>query len=424
MEKPTSTQENRHDAQRNDKLGTTGPVLQGQSGENLGRPSAMEVVHAPADKDISFPSEIHGTKGVLGGRKAEENVGQQGFRISALEGLEEDPDAPKNQPGAMPPSNYETKVTDPTGKGGEEIGITPLLRSFHKMSVYDESEAKSGAESKPKVYTGSDDQFAPQQNPTEGEFDPKTSSPKSYDPSKPEDLPHDPVTIKSPRQSGYIDKISVARSIIADKAISAKNVVASKLGYRGNGGARGLETEESKDAAKSAASTTEYAHKVAATVTEKLAPVYVKVADTGSAVMSKVKGSTETGHEGAETSGGKVPDKGVSVKEYLVEKFKPGEEDKVLSEVISNTLHKKKEEGAKTGESKPMGKVTESEEVARHLGTGMEGKREGDDARAAGRESSGKGVVDRFKGAVSSWISKGSEEEYSQGSPDSSNGNI
>lgn len=418
LEKPTAIGEDRYDGRRNDmKTGVTRPGSEGQSGENLERPSAMEVVHAPEDKDTSLTPEIRGTTGVSGARKENEKVGPQGFRIGALEGLEEYPHEPKNMSGVSPPSNYETKVTDPTGKGGEEVGITPLIQSFNKMGVHDESVPKS--ESGQEGYTGSNDQFAPEPIPTEGKLD---SAPKSCDPSKGEDLPRDTLTGKSSDQSGYVQKISAATSIIADKAISAKNVVASKLGYGGTDSGKVPETDENKNTEKSGASPAEYAHRVAGTVTEKLAPVYEKVADTGSSVMSRVKGSTGTGQEGSEASGGEVPDKGVSVKEYLVEKFKPSEEDKALSEVISETLHKKKEEVGKTGESKPMGKVTESEQVARHLGTGMETKKEGEDAIAAGRESSGKSVVDRLKGAVSLWIVKGREDQqYSQGSADSSN---
>ncbi|KAL3507346.1 hypothetical protein ACH5RR_032728 [Cinchona calisaya] len=423
LEKPTAIGEDRYGGQVTDKnLGTTGPVLQGQFRENLGRPLATEVVHVPEDKGTSFPPETYETKGASGVLKEDDNVVPQGHRIGVPEGLEEDPRAQKNRPGVSPPLNYETKVPDPTGKGGEEIGVTPLLRSFDKMGIYDDSVPKTEAKSGRKGYTGSRDQFAPQPNPTEAEFELKDSTPKSYDPSKPEDLPRDTVTGKLSDHGGYVEKISVATSIIADKAVSAKNIVASKLGYGGNEGAKAREMEENKDAAKSGSSPTEYAHKVAATVTEKLAPVYGKVVDAGSSVMLKVKGSTGTGHEGVETSCGRVPDKGVSVKEYLVEKLKPGEEDKALSEVISDTLNKKKDAVVETGETKPMGKVTESEEVARHLGTGKEGKREGDDAIAAGSESSGKTVVDRLKGAVSSWISKGGEDkQYSRASADSSN---
>lgn len=288
--------------------------------------------------------------------------------------------------------------------------MDPLIQSLDKMTVSDESVPRQTG------YTGSHDQFAPQTNPIAEEFHPKPeeSTPKSYDPSKPEELPRDTLTGKSSDQGGYVEKISAATSIVADKAISAKNVVVSKLGY----GPKTEEMGEGNQATKSA-SPTDYAHKVAAAVTEKLAPVYDKVADAGSTVISKVKGGTDTGQEERSQmrnqGEGDVADKGVSVKGYLAEKFKPGEEDKALSEMISETLHKKKVE--ETGQKRPItGKVTESEEVKRYLGGGTEKEREGDDAIAAGSESSGKGVVERIKDAVGLWVNKGYEDKNSEGS--------
>lgn len=356
-------------------------------------------------------------------KMGEENVGLglERPKIGGVPGgLQEDHHAPKSHPGEIPPPNYETKVTHSSGEGGREVDLHPVIGSFAKMGV---SEETPGMESEKRDYTRSHDQFAPQGTPTEGEFSPESSV--------------SDMTGKSSDQSGYVQKMSAATSVIADKAISAKNAVASKLGYGGSEGDKGQETEESKDAVgKSAASasSTESAQKVATTVTEKLAPVYEKVAGSGTRNEGEVKGSG-TGNEGAEISGGTQPDKGVSVKEFLAEKLKPSEEDKALSQVISDTLHKKKENLGKVVESKPTGKVkieessptgvgvvTESEEVARHLGSGMENKREGDDAIAAGRESSGSGVLGRIKGAVSSWISKGGEQQYPKGSPDSAYG--
>ncbi|CAL2243691.1 unnamed protein product [Prunus armeniaca] len=74
-------------------------------------------------------------------------------------------------PQAYTLSNYQNKVTDPTNAGGEEVGITPIIHSLDKMNIH------AGTE-----------------------------------------------------QSSY----PCATSAIADKAISAKNVAASKLGYGGN----------------------------------------------------------------------------------------------------------------------------------------------------------------------------------------------
>ena len=117
---------------------------------------------------------------------------------------------------------------------------------------------------------------------------------------------------------------------------------------------------------------------------------YGKFAGVGSAVKSKVPG-TGNGIE-------KESDKGVSVKDYFAEKLRPSDEDRALSEVTSETLHKRNEEPVeldgevdrdvkrvvsdaihKQGEEeperakyRPMGKVTESEEVKRRLGSGDE----------------------------------------------------
>ena len=89
---------------------------------------------------------------------------------------------------------------------------------------------------------------------------------------------------------------------------------------------------------KTGSSVTEYGKKIANTVTETLSPVYGKVAGAGSAVMSKAQGT------GSEPEGDRAPAKVVPVKVYLAEKLKPGDEDRALSEVISDAFHKRKEE--------------------------------------------------------------------------------
>lgn len=444
---PTAVGEDRYATKSSDQ----GQGL-GQYGIGSERPIATTgIVHAPEDKNVvSFPAGSDGTNPSSVDKNVE-RVPEQGVGIGgSLHDLKEDPNHARPGTTALA-SNYETKVANPTGEGkefyfsfllvlifkklktesvcgkpgGEEADVTPLTHSLDKMKVSDDK----------RVDTGSHDQFAPQSNPIADELAPISSTtsgdgsiPQSYDASsKPEELPRDTLTGKSPdHQSGYIEKISIATSAIADKAISAKNVVASKLGYGGNEGTKSEEIGEIKGGAKSGSSPTDYAHKVAATVTEKLAPVYEKVADAGSTVMSKVKGSTtNAGNEerpeamvGKEGTGeGEVAaDKGVSMKQYLSEKLKPGDEDKALSQVISETLQsKKKEETGKTKES--LGKVTESEKVARQLGSGTENAREGDEAIAAGAESTGKGVVDRIKDAVGLWVTKGGQDHPSEQSP-------
>lgn len=141
---------------------------------------------------------------------------------------------------------------------------------------------------------------------------------------------------------------------------------------------------------------------VAGKVGETLGPVYEKVAGTGGAAFSKVYGMV----------GG-----GASMKEYLSEKFRPGDEDKALSEVITNALQKKEKE-----KEKQLGKVTMSKEVEARLGGVADSKREGEDAVAAGEESSGQGMVERFTDAVGLWLGKSNGIETAKDSVSQSHG--
>ncbi|KAK0597202.1 hypothetical protein LWI29_022961 [Acer saccharum] len=189
-------------------------------------------------------------------------------------------------------------------------------------------------------------------------------------------------------QSSYTQKISSATSAITDRAVSAKNLVASKLGY-------GEKDNE--------------------------------VPGTGTfGTANQQQQQRGVGGNNQEKGGGG------SVKGYLAEKLKPGEEDKALSEVITETLNKRKPEQQQKQEaaprpvgevisdamrkrndnpdgevnSRPMGKVTESDEVARRLGDTK-------DDQAPGN----KGMVDKIKGAVGSWLGTGDQSPGSQPGP-------
>ncbi|XP_065619517.1 low-temperature-induced 65 kDa protein-like [Quercus suber] len=307
----------------------------------------------------------------------------------------------------------------PIAPGGEEAaGITPLLQSLDKMKVYDEPKPESAGTHHnltttthnqfTNLPTGSHDQFSPEPVPPESQSIRDTPQlPESFAPNKPEDYIHE----KPSNQSSYTEKISSATSAIADKVVSAKNVIASKLGYGEKDNNMSSEVHESGNYTKSpseSASPVEYGKKIAATVTEKLTPVYEKVAEAGSNEMSKVHGG------GSDSTSGNViesksttvvegQDKGVSVKGCFMEKLRPGDEDRVPSEVISEALHKRNEEPEKA-EKQPMGKVTESEEVARRLET----KRDencGESVQESFVDNQAQGsVVDRLRGAVGTWF--------------------
>ncbi|KAL4029433.1 hypothetical protein IC575_007644 [Cucumis melo] len=154
----------------------------------------------------------------------------------------------------------------------------------------------------------------------------------------------------------YAQKISAVGSAVSGKAVAAKDFVASKLGYG--------ETKEGTTADKSSSSSPlEYGKKIALTVTEKL---------------------------------------------------KPGEEDRALSEVISEALNRRKDEVVKVGESafgRPPSKgvVTESEELTRRLGEEDKEATEKSSVASAAA-ATGRSVVGMVKDTVGSWLGKAGEQ--------------
>ncbi|KAB2596670.1 low-temperature-induced 65 kDa protein-like [Pyrus ussuriensis x Pyrus communis] len=222
-------------------------------------------------------------------------------------------------------------------------------------------------------------------------------------------------------QGSYAGKISSATNAIVDTAISAKNVVASKLGYGGD-----IDQQQHGDHAavgSGSAAPEQQGKGITAAVTEKPTPVSEKVAGAGSTLMSKLPGSTGTAgkeevHQGTATTRGEYDkagkDKGVSVKGYLSEKLKPGEEDRAPSEVVSETLHERKAEQPRSG-ARPVGKVTETEAVTRQLGPDYGAE----DVQQSGY---GKVVADTLKGAVGSLFGKADQTTASPESRGSSTG--
>lgn len=206
--------------------------------------------------------------------------------------------------------------------------------------------------------------------------------------------------IQQPNQSSYTDKIALATSVVADKAVAAKNAVASKLGYSGGDGHENrVEGEETPRSGGGYGST----------VADMVTPVYEKVKETGASVMTKLPFSgTGTGTEQGQ-------DKGVSAREYMSEKLSPGEEDKVLSEVVAEKLHLG---GGETAPAK-KGIVTQSEEVEKRLGGFKDPSSEAamKHGEAYAEESEG-GMAEKLRGAVTSWLA-GTTEEVTQKSTES-----
>ncbi|XP_058082685.1 low-temperature-induced 65 kDa protein-like isoform X2 [Magnolia sinica] len=274
--------------------------------------------------------------------------------------FEVDPHAPKERPTS--PANHQTKVVDPTASGGNEAGFPHLDRSFQAMNLSDKANPP----------TGSPDQFSPESTSEKApiiqeNLHPVPDTNNESQPSK--DQPH---------ASSYTQKISSATSALAQRAVSAKNAVASKLGYGQSGSATSTPSSGG----------TEYGRRIV----EKLAPVYGKVADAGCAVVSKIQGSgnrsesPESEVKVTETeSGVKRSDTGVSVSEFVAEKLRPGDEHKALSEMICDAIQKKREEPESGSVQPPV-----AERVS-----------------VSGGDGSGKGVVERFRGAVGSVFGMG-----------------
>lgn len=94
------------------------------------------------------------------------------------------------------------------------------------------------------------------------------------------------------------------------------------------------------------------------TVTEKLAPAYTTVSDATHAIASKIQGLTISSPaapgakelpaleaEKPASPAGQKWDKGVSVKEYIKSKFEPGEDERALSQVITEAMSPKRSPG-------------------------------------------------------------------------------
>lgn len=440
---------------------TTRSYVPGQE-ETLGW-SRTDIGRLNGSESKNLPSAAHAGK--IHGMRAEEEsgTGKLGGLLENPGRLEKDPHAPRDPREKRHAEHYESKVTDPTGKGGEETGVTPILHQLDKMNIYDESQQKprTGEHEKlfrteyspqdQKISTGSHDQFYPEPDTSkmstfqkanspgtegshdmleqkQGSYTSKISSAAAMMADKAKQATssvtsklgyggssdqHPTVASsgmyeKQPEPGTYGEKISAIPSAIADKAAQAKDVVATKLGFGGTPEGQPMQEGASKGGS------------IVGAAKEKIAPVYGKVAEVGSSMASKVQ-SPRTEHEldSTTTTGPTAEtDKGVSMKEYLVEKLKPGEEDKALSKVITEALplHKRKEDVSNTGEDGEgkgegrkvtiIGRVTESEEVARQLGRSEETNY--DDA-GTGMASPGKGVMDRIKDAATSWFQKSGE---------------
>ncbi|KAK8467497.1 hypothetical protein PHAVU_007G069800 [Phaseolus vulgaris] len=315
----------------------------------------------------------------------EEKAGPPKDNLDGTMELEEEPYSP-GRPEAYTPPIYHTKVTHPIEEVKDE-----MEESFARMNVQDEPKSIPELNLQPTVVDSEYphvDQFLPHLSAAMQTQYPSSESHEQFtQETMSPNINKNLQNVTDSRQTFNTITTTVEEHSCYEantyRAISPKDVTASEAGSVEKDDRKdNVETIEeqpkSGDASNMAGSTAEYGKNIAHSLTQKLAPVYDKVAGVGSAVKSKVSG-TSTGGVGTERKNEvKEEDKGVSVKDYLAEKLRPGEEDKALSEVISEALHKRKEEPVKN----------------EHHG--------GDEKM---RDDPGKGVVDKLKGVVGSWFS-------------------
>ncbi|KAL8543965.1 hypothetical protein ACS0TY_004494 [Phlomoides rotata] len=340
---------------------------------------------------------------------------ESAVKSGPLEDLVEDP----NRPGNIHPSNYQSKAVDPTNQGGKEADVSPLVQGLDNLHVGDEQSPR----------TGSRDQFAPEFNPDSNneqsphtgsrhqfapEFNPDSNNDQfEFNPARPESMPRDTRPESMPRGT-IAGKISLATSAVTGTAVSAKNAVASKLGYGdtgvaavdGGGGESDKGAHRPGDNSPSnyqskAVDSTNQGGKEASdpefnpdaiplsknpktldparpeptprgTIAGKISSATSAVGGTAVSAKNAVASKLGYGDSGvaAVDGGGGESDKGGSVKESWSEKLKPGEEDRALSEAFTDAIHKRK-----------GNKSEEEEEI-----------------------SENPGVVGRVKGAVTSWL--------------------
>ncbi|KAG7612716.1 CAP160 protein [Arabidopsis suecica] len=417
----TSDWEAKREAPTHYPLGVSEFSDRGESREAHQEPLNTPVSLLSATEDVTRTFAPGGEDDYLGG--------QRKVNVETPKRLEEDPAAPGGGSDYLSGvSNYQSKVTDPTHKGGE-AGVPEIAESLGRMKVTDESpdqKSRQGREedfptrshefdlkkesdinkNSPARFGGESKAGMEEDFPTRGDvkvesglgrdlptgthdqFSPELSRPKERDDSE---ETKDESTHET-KPSTYTEQLASATSAITNKAIAAKNVVASKLGYTGeNGGGQ----SESPVKDETPRSVTAYGQKVAGTVAEKLTPVYEKVKETGSTVMTKLPLSG--GGSGVkETQQGE--EKGATAKNYISEKLKPGEEDKALSEMIAEKLHFGGGGEKKTTATKEVEVTVEkipSDQIA-------EGKGHGEAVAEEGK--GGEGMVGKVKGAVTSWL--------------------
>ncbi|ONK57069.1 uncharacterized protein A4U43_C10F16290 [Asparagus officinalis] len=312
------------------------------------------------DEEAEPDPEVHGapmyespaTSHLIGGQNENLGPGKFGLREAMPATAIEDPAAPKN-------TGDESRLMYPSAdKNPEKVSLGDIIGTVDEDAAAPKGKTEiptSGGEESQAIVSSptagrdkvgespllsSFQSMAITENPEIPQPSPPAGTRDQFSPEK-EDVPKEEEKQTEHNQQNpptYTDKLSSVATAAKDAAVSV------------------------------AATSTEYTKKIASTVLDKASGASTAMMGKGSANETEPK-----------------PDKWVSVKEYIVGKTRPGEEDRVLSEVISGAMKSKKQEATLVPETE-----TEAKGSAEESGGG------------------GMGMVDKIKGAVSSWIGAGS----------------
>ncbi|RZC57532.1 hypothetical protein C5167_004832 [Papaver somniferum] len=250
--------------------------------------------------------------------------------------------------------NHHSEVTGLTDAGAKEADVEPMTQSFRGIDITGEPES---------AFTGT--------HPTATNKSIDVENTEDFYEAKSDDMNVDEEPIYTEKKPSAPAAIAnTAASTMIGTAISAKDAVASKLGYNGNDSSNTV----TKDAKATDTDGSRSIDEEKLSSTENLAPVYEKFGGAGTGDVGTERDTSSVAGTGTEEGVGLATEHntGGTVKDYLVEKLSPADEGKPLLEVFSEVMHKPKEEfPEKVAEN--MDKVTDSAEVTKRLGTDERG---------------------------------------------------
>ncbi|XP_078162134.1 uncharacterized protein LOC144557437 isoform X2 [Carex rostrata] len=257
--------------------------------------------------------------------------------------VKEDPVAPKStNPPARASEPQKVSIGDAEKFEPEKVPFGNVIGDVKEDPVAPKSTNPPARASEPqKVSIGDAEKFEPEKVPSGdviGDVEEDPAVPKSTNP---------------PARGG--EDIGMTPVIQSFEAISVSNEAKPKLEPKPELESK-PETQPSAPTGSTDQPTVTYTEKLRSMATAEYgkniaSTVYDTLSTAGTAVVQKIRGGSPTKEVNTETNRDVSQDKGGSVKEYVSDKLKPGEEDQALSEVISEAVQGSKEDTTKKAQA-------------------------------------------------------------------------